>query len=254
MDMDGVLYRGNQALPGLLEFFAFLHEKNITFLCLTNNATQAPENFAQKLVNMGVEVKPEEVINSSQATGLYLKHQCPEGAGVYVVGMPALKELLFTDNLFYPDDKNPKFVVQGADFTLTYETVRKACLLIRAGAKFIATNADPVYPSEEGLIPGAGSIGALLQTATGQAPVVIGKPERPMYEMALEQLGASASNTVMLGDNLLTDIEGANRLGIPTIMTLSGVTSPTEYAQSAIRATLAFTGLPELLSAWQKQL
>jgi 4-nitrophenyl phosphatase len=256
MDMDGVLYRGNQPLPGLIEFFDFLHQNNFRYRLLTNNATQSADSFRQKLLNMGVAVPPGTIITSAGATAAYLKRESPEGAGVFVVGMKDLREALFgpaesPSSLLYFDDKNPRYVVQGADFNLVYDTVKRATLLIRAGATFVVTNADPVYPSEEGLIPGAGSIGALLKTATGTNPLVIGKPEPPMYEMALAELLARPEETVMIGDNFLTDISGAQRLNIPTIMTLSGVTSPADYAASPTRATHAFLGLPELLADWK---
>ncbi len=258
MDMDGVLYRGNQAMPGLLEFFAFLDENNIKFFLLTNNATMTSEDYHQKLLKMGLDVPAELIITSPAATRMYLEKVAPEGAGVYVVGMAALRKTLFGENeqggLFYPDDKSARFVVQGADFNLVYESVKRATLLIRGGAQYIATNVDPVFPSEEGLIPGSGSISALLQTATSQKPIVMGKPEPIMYELALEKLGASREETVMIGDNLITDIDGAVRLGIPTILTLSGVTSAEEYARSSIRADLDFEGLPELIEAWQQVL
>jgi 4-nitrophenyl phosphatase len=254
MDMDGVLYRGNQPQPGLGEFFAFLRRHALKFLLLTNNASLSAHDYSLKLARMGVEVSDSEVVTSGQATAAYLRQVAPEGGGIYVVGMQPLRDYVFggeNAGLFYPDDKQPRFVVQGADFNLVYETLKRACLLIRAGATFIAANADPVFPTEEGLIPGAGSVGALLETATSQKRFVIGKPEAPMFRMALEQLGAQPAETLMIGDNLLTDIEGANRLGIATVLTLSGVTSPTDYAASPIRATLAFPGLPELIETWE---
>lgn len=258
MDMDGVLYRGNQALPGLHEFFHFLESNNIRYMLLTNNATMTSEDYHQKLLKMGVAVPAELIITSPAATAMYIHKIAPDGAGIYVVGMPALRRTLFgpedTGGKYYFDDKNPQFVVQGADFNLVYESVKRATLFIRGGARYIATNVDPVFPSEEGLIPGSGSIAALLQTATGQKPFVVGKPEPTMYELALEQLGAGLKETVMIGDNLLTDIDGALRLGIPTIMTLSGVTTPAEYAVSSIQADQSFAGLPELTTAWQQAL
>ena len=184
-----------------------------------------------------------------------VRKTAPEGAGIFVVGEPPLKQaLLSEDGRYYWDDQQPRFVIQGADFHLVYETVRKACLLIRKGAQFVVTNADPVFPSEEGLIPGAGSVGALLRTATGQNPFVVGKPEPTMYRMALEQLGAAIEQTVMIGDNLVTDIEGANRLGMKTILTLGGVTSAAEAASDPIKATENYAGLPELIEAWKANL
>jgi 4-nitrophenyl phosphatase len=257
MDMDGVLYRGNQPQPGLLEFFAFLRRYKIPFLLLTNNSANSAHDYTLKLARMGVTVQDSETVTSGQATAGYLRKVAPEGAGVFVVGMPPLKNSVFggeNEGLFVPDDKTARFVVQGGDFNLVYETVKRACLLIRGGATFIATNADPVFPTEEGLIPGAGSIGALLEISSGQKALVIGKPEAPMFELALQQLGATASETLMIGDNLLTDIEGANRLGIPTALTLSGVTGPQEYENSPVKATLVYNGLPELITAWEAAL
>jgi len=255
MDMDGVLYRGNTALPGLVELFAFLEKNRIGYLLLTNNASMSAQDYSQKLLKMGVKVDAEKIITSSFATAQYLKQIAPEGGGIYVVGMEALRRALFglsdSSGPFYFDDKNPRFVVQGADFNLVYATLKRACLLIRAGARFIATNGDPAFPSEEGLLPGAGSISALLQTATGQKPFVIGKPEPTMYKLALEMLGATLQETVMIGDNLITDIEGARRMGIPSILLLTGVTSAEDIAQDPGAADFVFSGLPELIASWQ---
>lgn len=252
MDMDGVLYRGDVPQPGLQEFFDFLNNSNIKYLLVTNNATMSSLDYQNKLAKMNVNVPADLIVTSGAATAQWVRKTAPEGAGMFIVGEePLRKALLSEDNRYYWDDQHPRFVVQGADFHLTYETVRKACLLIRQGAQFVATNADPVFPSPDGLIPGAGSIGALLKTSTGKQPFVVGKPEPTMYLMALEQLGAKAEETVMIGDNLLTDIDGANRLGMKTILTLSGVTSEAEAETDPIKATENYKGLPELIAAWQ---
>lgn len=255
IDMDGVLYRGNQPQPGLGQFFDFMRSTGVRFLLLTNNSTLSAEDYSAKLARMDVAVEASEIVTSGMAAAAYLRQVSPDGAGIYVVGMQSLRDCIFggeNTGRFYPDDKQPQFVVQGGDFNLVYETVKRACLLIRGGATFIATNSDPVFPTEEGLIPGAGSVGALLEVSSGQKPLVIGKPEAPMFRLALEQLGATAEQTVMIGDNLLTDIEGANRVGIPTILTLSGVTTLADYAQSGIKANLLYEGLPELVTAWEQ--
>ncbi len=257
MDMDGVLYRGNNALPGLKEFFAFMERAQIGYLLLTNNSTNSADDYSLKLLKMGVDVPATRIVTSGATAAAYIRREAPDGCGIFVVGMQPLYDALFDPNdmgRYYLDDKNPRYMVQGGDFLFTYEKAKRACLLIRAGAKFIATNADPTFPTEEGLWPGAGSIGALLQVSTGQTPIVIGKPEPAMYELALEQLGASREQTVMIGDNLLTDIEGANRLGIPTILTMSGVTNAADYEKSTIKATMDFTGLPDLIEAWEAAL
>lgn len=258
IDMDGVLYRANYAQPGLKEFFVLLERNQIKYLLVTNNSTNSVEDYSVKLRKMGVEVPASTIFTSGQATAAYLRKVAPDGCGIYVVGMQPLRDSLFNDpqdgGKYYPDDKQPRYVVQGGDFNLVYESVKRACLLIRAGAGFIVTNSDPVFPTEEGLIPGAGSVGALLQVSTGKTPVVVGKPEAAMYEVALDILGGTKEQTVMIGDNLVTDIEGANRLGIPTILTLSGVTGPEEAEKSQIKALLNFQGLPELIAAWAEAL
>ncbi len=252
IDMDGVFYRGNNPLPGLREFFDFLDQQAIKYLLVTNNSTMSSADYNIKMAKMGVTVPATLIVTSGEATAQWVRKTAPDGAGIFVVGEPPLREaLLTTDGRYFWDDQNPRFVVQGADFHLVYESVRRACLLIRKGAQFVVTNADPVFPSEEGLIPGAGSIGALLRTATGQEPFVVGKPEPTMYKMALEQLGADPTQTVMIGDNLVTDIEGANRLGLKTILTLSGVTNQQEAESSPIKATENYQGLPELTAVWQ---
>jgi 4-nitrophenyl phosphatase len=142
-------------------------------------------------------------------------------------------------------------VVQGADFTLTYEKLRLGCLAIRAGARFIATNMDRTFPSEEGLVPGAGSLVAALQTATDVEPLVIGKPQPIMFRVALDLLQCAPEHTLMIGDRLDTDIAGAQNTGLRGILVLTGVTTHEELETSPHRPDAVFEDLPELLAAWQ---
>ena len=257
IDMDGVLYRGKAALPGLVAFFTFMRERGIAFALVTNNASTPPEAFAAKLAGMGVTVSPDSIVTSSGATAQYLRKVAPQGARVYVVGEPGLRNAVLGDPAegFVWDEHSPDYVIQGIDFHVTYDVLKTATLAIRRGATFIMTNPDPNFPMEDGLAPGAGSIGALLKTATGATPTIIGKPEAAMYDIALERLGLTRTDAVMLGDSLVTDIDGAQRIGMTTFMVLSGVTSITELetaiAHGNPKPSALFNGLPDLTAAWQ---
>ena len=189
IDMDGVLYHGDRAMPMLLEFFAFLRERPIPFILATNNSTRTPQEYADKLARMGVQVSPAEVLHSGQAAARFLAREYPHGTRVHVFGMPSLKQAM-TDEGFVLADKDVQLVVASMDRDITYEKLKRATLLIRGGARFIATNLDPTNPSEEGLIPGTGSMIVALEAASGVKPQAIGKPEPTMYELAMEQMGA----------------------------------------------------------------
>ena len=257
LDMDGVLYRGKAPLPGLVAFFAMLRERGVAPVMVTNNASTSAAEFAVKLAGMGVEVAPEQIVTSSSATAAYLRKIAPNGARVYVVGEPGLRNAVLGDPTegFVWDALTPEYVVQGIDFHVTYEVLKTATLAIRRGATFIMTNPDPNFPMEEGLAPGAGSIGALLKTATGATPTIIGKPEPILYDIALERVGLNRADAVMIGDSLVTDIDGAQRIGIAAFLVLSGVTSLTELSTALVRGNprpvAVFNGLTDLTAAWQ---
>lgn len=248
-DMDGVLWRGSQALPGMRDFFDFLFEREISFVLATNNSRNTPEDYVEKLASMGVSgIRPCHIVTSGTATAVTLQVQYPAGTRVYVVGGHGLKQLL-SDAGFQLVDKDAELVVCGIDFDLTYEKLKTATLLIRAGARFIGTNPDSSFPSPEGLVPGAGSILALIESASGCAPTIIGKPERGMFKAALRQAGSKASETLMIGDRIGTDIIGAKALGIQTALVMTGVETEASLRASETQPDLVFAGLPELVEA-----
>lgn len=250
-DMDGVLWIGNQALAGLQELFTWLEERQIPYVLATNNSTKTPQDYVKKLESMGVNgVTPDHIITSSTATASYMSKRYPAGTPVYVVGMDGLRTAL-TEAGF---DVNPhgavQVVVSGGDFELTYDKLKAATFHLHTGADFIGTNPDLTYPLPEGLAPGAGSILAALKAASGREPVVIGKPQPPMFEVALERLGTPAEQTLMVGDRLDTDIAGAKALGLATAVLLTGVTTPETLTMSDVWADVAYEDLPALLRAW----
>lgn len=250
-DMDGVLYRGKTRLPGVLEMLEFCQQHDIAYACITNNATMTPQQYEQKLAEMGIAIPGARVLTSALVTNHYLRDTYPPGTTVYAIGMRGLMDALFDDGYFVPQAERPQLVVQGADFELTYEKLKLGCLAIRQGARFIATNPDRTFPTEQGLIPGAGAIMAALQTATDVEPLVIGKPQPTMFQIALRLLNSTAEHTLVIGDRLDTDIAGARQAGLRSALMLSGVTGRAELETTPHQPDAVFTGLPELLAAWQ---
>lgn len=251
--MDGVLYRGAEMIPGTPQFLAFLREQSIGFVLATNNATRTPQQFVDKLAGMGVGVEPAEILTSSQATAGYLAGIAPPGTRVFVVGMDGLRAALQAAG-FELVEEDPEYVVAGMDFTICYERLAEATLHIRAGAGFVGTNADLTFPSERGLVPGAGSLLALLEAATGVKPRVIGKPETTMMEQAMMRLGAVRETTAALGDRLETDILAGKRAGLCTLLVLSGVTDRSLLATSEIQPDLVFENVADLWATWKEVL
>jgi len=222
-DMDGVLWRGNQPLPGMNALFDFFCQEKIAFALATNNSRKTPDDYIHKLASMGVQgIERHHIVTSGTATASYLQAAYPSGAGLFVVGGDGLKQILVQAG-FALVEEDAEAVVCGIDFDLTYSKMRTATLQIRRGARFIGTNPDVSFPSPAGLVPGAGSILALLQAASGVAPAIIGKPQRAMFEAVLRQLGTQPAETLMIGDRIGTDIQGAQALGFKTALVMTGV-------------------------------
>jgi 4-nitrophenyl phosphatase len=202
-------------------------------------------------MGMGVVVSPDEILVSGQATARYLAHKYPRGTRVHVLGMPALEKAM-TDEGFVLADESVELVVASMDRNLSYEKLSQATLLIRSGARFIATNLDPTQPSEQGLLPGTGSIIHALEVASGVKPTAIGKPEPIIFQLALEQMNADPETTAVIGDRVDTDILGGKRAGLITICVLSGASDRLEA--ESIETDLIFDDIAHLLDAWEASL
>lgn len=235
IDMDGVLWHGDIPQPGLQDFFKVLKTNHKKFILATNNASQTPSQYQIKLEKFGIEIDAHQIITSGMATASYLS-ECydPAHTRVFVVGEAGLEQPLLkagfklTEIYQVKDNDRAHIVVCGKDETLTWHKLATATLNIKAGAAFYATNGDTTLPTEHGVILGNGAILAALETATGIKPVVIGKPEPVMYQQALKILGTSTAKTLAIGDRLETDILGAIRTGIKSILVLSGISSPSD--------------------------
>ena len=227
IDMDGVLWRGDEPIGDLPEIFRNLQRKHLKVVLATNNATRSVYQYHAKLRGFGVEIEDWQIINSPVATALYLKKLHHSGGPLYIIGESGLVTTL-QEYGFFHTEKEVLAVVVGMDRTLTYAKLAKATLLIRSGAPFIGTNPDRTFPLPEGLVPGAGAILAAIETAADTHPVIIGKPAPEMYQAALDRMGLEADHTLVVGDRLETDIAGAQRLGCRTALVLSGVTGQAE--------------------------
>lgn len=251
-DMDGVLWRGGEPLPGIQTLFAVLRQRDIPFVLATNNSGNHPDDYISKLANMGVpDIRAEHIITAGTATADYLQQRYEAGTRIHVVGRDGLRRVL-REAGFVLADEDVAAVVVGIDFDFDYERAKRAALLIRyEGAAFIGTNPDVTFPAPEGLVPGAGSMIAMIAAAVDVAPTVIGKPEPAMFEVALQRIGSSAGRTLMIGDRLNTDIEGALQVGLRTALVLTGVTTREQAIASDTQPDDIFDALPDLLTALQ---
>jgi len=242
IDMDGVLWHGNDAVDGLIPFFATLRELAIPFILATNNASLTQQQYIDKLAVMGVEVAAKEILTSSMATATYLaEHLADDERRLFVIGEAGLREplleqgFILTDNCqFNPPNKagmdSVDVVVSGLDRQLTWDKLATATLHLNAGAQFYATNSDTTLPTELGNVMGNGGVLAALTAVTGVKPISIGKPEPILYQYALAILGCEATNTITIGDRLDTDIFGAVNAGMRSILVLTGISTLADIA------------------------
>lgn len=228
-DLDGVVYRGDTAVPGAIASLNLLQDAGHALRYLTNNSTRSREHYGRKLSGLGIPTAPEQVMTSAYATSLYLAERGAAGKTVFVVGEHGLAEEMEGVGLRVLSVDAPEradFVVVGLDRQFTYAKLERAYREVVAGAEFVATNRDPTFPMEEGVeVPGGGAIVASIQVAVGREPFLVGKPKTYALERILSLAGATAADAMMVGDRTDTDILVGRRLGMPTVLTLTGVTS-----------------------------
>lgn len=251
IDMDGVLYVGNQPMACLSEFIEFLRAQGIGFMLATNNSGLTPAQYSAKLAKMGATVAAGEIITSGTATAEWLARRYPPGARVHVFGEDSLRQAMIDVGFVLVDD-DAEVVAASIDWSVNFEKIKRAVLLIRKGALFVATNLDPTRPTEEGLIPGTGAIIAPIAIGAEQQPVAIGKPEPTMFELAMAKMGATPETTATLGDRIDTDMQGGTRAGCSTILVLSGSTGQEEA--EAYGPDFLCEDIAHLLRTWEAQL
>lgn len=256
-DLDGVIWRGHTPIEGAVESVAQLRVMGRRCFYCTNNSSLSQEQFAARLRGIGIELSPEEVINSSWATARYLAREYGGAFTAFIVGEEGIASALREAGATIISEAEAEngaladCVVAGIDRSFTYPKLRAAQQQILKGARFVATNRDSTFPVENGVVPGAGSLVAAVATASGTEPFTVGKPAPLMLQLCVEQFGLNPSQTAMIGDRLDTDIACAHRAGLPAILVTTGVTSRLggETATGEEKPDAIFDDLPALCRA-----
>ena len=230
LDMDGVIWKSDAPIGKLPVIFARIEALGLKYVFATNNGTKTPEQYAQKLAELGVRVRSEQIVTSALGVAhmLAAPRKFSGGTKVFVIGEDgihqALREKGF-DVLTMDTAPEAQVVVMGIDRAITFDKIREATLLVRRGIPFYATNPDKTFPTPRGEIPGAGAWISVITTATDIEPIYAGKPYPFMMELSLELLGTRNEETLVVGDRLETDIAAGQAVGCPTALVLSGVST-----------------------------
>ncbi|MEU5880442.1 HAD-IIA family hydrolase [Spirillospora sp. NPDC047279] len=227
LDLDGVVYVGHRPVPAAAESLAKARAAGQRLAFVTNNASRTPNAVAALLTTVGVPASPEDVVTSSQAAARLLSERLPAGSKVLVVGGMGLRQALYARGLrpVSTASERPAAVVQGFDPNLSYGLIAEGSKAVAAGALFVGSNGDFTIPGADGVPrPGNGSLLQVIRTATGVAPIVTGKPERPLHHESIIRTGAE--RPLVVGDRLDTDIEGAHNGGADSLLVFTGVTDP----------------------------
>lgn len=249
-DMDGVIYHGNQVLPGVVEFINWLHRENKDFLFLTNNSGYTPRELQQKLARMGLDVSEEHFYTSALATAAFLKEQSP-GCSVYAIGEAGLANALYDAGIIM-NDVNPDYVVIGEGKSYSLDTLTKATNLVLGGAKLIGANSDLTGPIENGIAPACRALIAPIELATGKKAYFCGKPNPLMMRTGLNILGCHSGEAVMVGDRMDTDVISGMESGMSTVLVLSGVSSRETVDTFAYQPTVILDGVGDIAEEAEK--
>jgi NagD protein len=245
MDMDGVLVREQNAIPGANEFLTRLRELGLPFLVLTNNSIYTQRDLAARLRRSGLDVPEGSIWTSALATAQFLEDQRPNGTA-FVIGESGLTTALH-DHGYTLAERDPDYVVLGETRTYSFERITQAIRLVAAGSRFIATNPDNVGPTPDGPLPATGSVAALISRATGVDPYYVGKPNPLMMRSALNAIEAHSETTAMIGDRMDTDVVAGLEAGLETILVLSGVTTPGEAERYSYRPSKIVDSVADLI-------
>jgi len=246
LDMDGVLWLGDQPIGDLTSNFERIRQLGLKAILVTNNASRSAQFYQQKLRGFGVEIEVWQVISSGQALLHLLEKDYPQCKRVYLIGEQGLVQLLIQAG-YQISEAEAQAVIVSLDRELTYEKARIANRLVRGGAALIATNSDPTLPTPDGLDPGAGVMVGAVEIASGARAMIAGKPNPLPYQLAMDRLGVSPSETLVIGDRLATDIVGAQELGCRTALVLSGVCSREDARQWSPALDLVADDLGQVL-------
>lgn len=244
-DMDGVLVHEDTALTGAAEFIEALKRNNREFLVLTNNPIYTPRDLSARLKRSGIDVPEKNIWTSALATAEFVSRQIPQGSA-FVIGEPGLTTALHEAG-YVLSDADPDYVILGETRNFSFQAITTAIRLINKGARFICTNPDATGPSDEGVLPAAGSVAAMVATATGKEPYFIGKPNPVMFRTALDRVHGHSESTAMIGDRMDTDIIAGVEAGLATFLVLSGITDRKEVEKYPYRPNKIVNGIEDLI-------
>lgn len=244
-DMDGVLVHEGEPVPGAPEFVNRMKESGKPFLILTNNSIYTPRDLQARLYRMGFDVDEKSIWTAALATAQFLADQRPGGTA-YVIGEAGLTTAMHAAG-YVLTEFEPDYVVLGETRTYSFEAITKAIRLISGGARFICTNPDATGPSNEGLLPAAGSVAAMISQATGVKPYFVGKPNPMMMRSALNAIGAHSETTAMIGDRMDTDVLCGLEAGLETILVLTGISSKLESETYPYRPSRIVNSVADLI-------
>jgi len=248
VDLDGVVYRGAEPVPGVAAVLAARAAAGDDVVYVTNNSMWYRADYVTRLTSMGAPVSPDRIVSSARATALFLAEGSPKPNCALVVGGPGLVhelrdvgiEVMLSADAAERWTANGRdaatatrgvdTVVVGLDLEFTYARLAVAAEAVRAGARFVATNRDPIYPLERGMMPGAGAVVAAIVIASGVEPVSIGKPGPLLLEVAAHAMGRPVTEAVMIGDSLITDIPAAVAVGARSVLMLTGISTAAQFA------------------------
>jgi NagD protein len=244
-DMDGVLVHEGHPIPGAAELIAKWTAAGTPFLVLTNNSIYTPRDLSARLKLAGLDIPEDRIWTSALATASFLNSQKPNGSA-YVIGETGMTQALH-DIGYVQTDTNPDYVVLGETRNFNFDNLTKAIRLIGAGARFIVTNPDATGPSNEGPLPAAGSVAALITKATGMKPYIVGKPNPMMFRSAMRKIGAHSESTGMIGDRMDTDVVAGIEAGLHTVLVLTGIADDAEIAKYPFRPTEILNSVADLI-------
>lgn len=223
MDMDGVLVRGSQVIPGAIDFIEKLKSVGAPFMVLTNNSRYTPRDHEARLKAIGLDIPEKAIFTSALATARFIDSQRPKSSA-YVIGEAGITTAIHEIG-YIQTEHAPEYVVLGETISYNFEQITTACSLIMKGSRFIATNPDVNGPTERGIVPACGAVAALITAATGVQPYYVGKPNPLMMRSALRALGAHSEEAIMIGDRMDTDMVAGIESGLETALVLTGVTT-----------------------------
>lgn len=254
IDLDGVVYRGEELVPGAKEFIAWLETNQKKYLFPTNNSFLSEAQVLAKLARLGIVTQDQHILGAGQAAVRSIVRRFPH-ASVYVIGEPALKSLVIEHGLTVAPEDNTQadVLLVGLDRAFDYQKLTHAVQVVLSGAAFIAINRDRMLPIAGTMIPGCGALVAAIAAASGTEPEIVGKPEPMLLQEAMRALNSTPAETIMIGDGLETDIRAGKAAGTSTLLVLSGKDSRASLQKSTIQPDYIYESLATVLTALQNE-